>query len=79
MSEIRAIEIRATVWKVASRQDHTFDVTFKVSEDCLEQTQQLIAHMLDEVRMVIEFEPQVRENNGNDRSRSKVGKIRKGQ
>lgn len=75
---IRAVEIRAQLWRITSRMDHSFDVTLKTDEECLRQIQEMMGHNLEEVRVVMEFDPQNRERSGDDRPGSKNRALRSG-
>lgn len=75
MAEIKAIEVEAQLWKITSRVDHSYDVTFKIPEYYIEQTQEMMGHLLEEVRILVEFNPQNREISGDDTQRE--GSVRR--
>ena len=61
MAEVKAVEIRAEVRKVATCVDHTVTITLNLPENCIKQAQVLMSWIGYEVHAVIEkVQPQNR-------------------
>ena len=55
-NQVRAVEIRAEVYKVSTMSDGSFHLILNLPEDCLPQVQQLMAWHKLEVKGVLEVQ-----------------------